>query len=94
MDRDAYIEKAKATLDKWNAEIDKMEARTREAQADAKLTFEAQLKEMRDQRDKAEEQLKDAREASEKAWDEMSKSFAEGLETINEGFKRAMQSFR
>ncbi len=94
MDRDAYLAKVKATLDRWNAEIDKIEARMKEAQADAKVEYEAQLKEMRDQRDKAEEQLTEARQASEKAWEDMNKSFIDAWDSIHDGFQRAMKNFR
>ncbi len=33
--RDEYIEKAKARLEQWNADIEKMQAKVDEAQADA-----------------------------------------------------------
>ena len=36
MDRDAFIEKTKAKIDEWNAEIAKQEAQMRGAQADMK----------------------------------------------------------
>jgi len=42
MDRDAYIEKMKAKIDEWNAEISKQEAKARAAQADMKLKYEDQ----------------------------------------------------
>ena len=31
IDRDAYVEKMKANIDKWNSEIDKLQASAKEA---------------------------------------------------------------
>lgn len=63
-EREQYIEKAKARIDQWNAEIDKMKAKLDEAEADAKINYQKQLEEMRTQRDATEAKLKDLREAS------------------------------
>ena len=59
IDRDAYVEKVKANIDQWNAEIDKLQANAREAQADAKIQYEKQLADMRKQRDEALEKMKE-----------------------------------
>ena len=53
-DRKAQVDWMKARLDEWNAEIDKVEARMRQASAEARLRYEEQLREMRAQRDRAE----------------------------------------
>ena len=37
--RDQYIEKLKAQLDQWNAEVSKWEAKTRDAQAGMKADY-------------------------------------------------------
>lgn len=56
-EKSQYIEKAKAKLDQWNAEIDKMKAKIDEAEADAKIESQKQLNEMRAQRDEADAKL-------------------------------------
>ncbi|SUZ34033.1 hypothetical protein ROE7235_03814 [Roseibaca ekhonensis] len=42
-EREQYIEKAKAKLDQWNADIDKFKAKVAESDADAKIEFRARL---------------------------------------------------
>lgn len=38
--REQYIEKLKAQLDEWNAEVAKWEAKTRSAQVDMRIEYE------------------------------------------------------
>ena len=78
--REEYIEKTKAKLDQWNAEIDKMQARMEEAQADAKIEYQKQLKGMRKQRDEAEARLKELRESSDAAWEDISEAWTRAEE--------------
>ena len=42
-ERDVYVEKTKAMLDQWNAEIDKTKAKIDEAAADSKIRYQKQL---------------------------------------------------
>ncbi|MGY6634745.1 MAG: sll1863 family stress response protein [Alkalilacustris sp.] len=93
MDREAYVEKLKAQIDQWNHEIDKMQASARAAQDDARRQYEAQLAQMRTERDKAEAKMREARAASEKAWQDMSAGMVAAWESIGEGFRNAMKRF-
>ena len=74
-ERDQYIEKTKARIYQWNAEIDKIKAQLDEAEADAKIKYQKQLDEMRTQRNEAEAKLKEMRAASNDAWDDMKSGF-------------------
>jgi len=94
MNRDAYVEKTKAMIDQWNAEIDKLEAKTRAAQADAKIEYEKQLATLREQRDAAEVQMDKARKASEAAWADMQAGFLKAWEDISDAANRAMNRYR
>ncbi|PZX48200.1 hypothetical protein LY56_00351 [Roseinatronobacter thiooxidans] len=91
MDRDAYIEKMKAKIDEWNAEISKQEAKARAAQADMKLKYEEQLKEMKTQRDAIEVKLREARESNEKAWADMRDGFEKAWRDMAQAFESAMK---
>jgi SMC interacting uncharacterized protein involved in chromosome segregation len=50
-DRDAYVQKMKAKLDEWNAELEKLSAKADVAEANAKLKYNEQIKMLRKQRD-------------------------------------------
>lgn len=69
--RDEYLDKFKAKLDEWNADIDKLEAKAREAQSDVQGQYESQLKALREMRDDALEQYNQMQNAAVDAWDSM-----------------------
>lgn len=58
-DRDAYVDKMKAKIDEWNADLAKLEARSRGAEADMRVKYDQQIKELREQRERAEKRLKE-----------------------------------
>lgn len=93
MDRDAFVERIKSSLDAWNAEIDRLQARTREAEADARERYDTQIREMKAQRDHAEEELAKAMKASEAAWKDMGEGMTSAWTAIAEGFRKASGRF-
>ncbi len=93
-DRDAYVDKMKAKLDEWNAEIGKMEAKSRQAEADMRLKYDEQLKKLRARRDEAEAQLKELQKASEDSWHRMRKGMDEAWDDMSRAFREAMERFR
>ncbi|MCG5513559.1 hypothetical protein [Ectothiorhodospira shaposhnikovii] len=92
--REAHIEKLKARLDEWNAEIHKLEAKAQAAQADMKIQYEEQLSAMREQRDKARERMHELQDASEDAWEHMREGMESAWEHMSKAFKDAMNRFR
>jgi len=93
-DRDAYVEKMKAKLDEWNAEVSKLEARSRGAQADMRQQFEKNLEELRRRRDEAEQQLREMQQASEESWKHFRSGMEKAWDDVNKAFRDAMESFR
>jgi len=93
-ERDQYIEKTKAKIDQWNADIDRMKARAEEVGADARIEYQKRLDEMRAQRDEAEAQLKTLREASDDAWRDMKAGFDKAWDNISGAFDSAMARFK
>ena len=92
-DRSAYIDKMKAKVDEWTADIEKMQ-KAKGAQADARIEYDKQLAEMRKQRDEAQAKMKEAQEASDGAWDDMRKGFEAAWDSISSSFQNAMKRFR
>ena len=92
-DRDEYLEKFKANLDEWNAEIGKLEAKAREAQADAKAQYEKQLVALREMRDDAQKKFAEMQKASDEAWDVMLKGTEKAWQTWASAFEKARSKF-
>lgn len=93
-DKDQYVEKAKARLDQWNADIDKLQAKAAEAQADARIEYEKQITQLRKQRDEAEAKLKEMSAAGEDAWRDMKTGFDKAWDDAASAFEKAMSRFR
>lgn len=92
--RDEYLEKFKANLDEWNAEISKLEARAREAQADAKIQYEKQLASLREMRDDAQEKFMEMQNATTEAWDAMLKGTEKAWQAWVGAFEEARSKFK
>ena len=93
-DREQYVEKAKARLEQWNAEIDKLRAKADEAEADAKIAYRKQIDDLRDRRDEAEAKLKEMTEAGDGAWSDMKAGFDKAWDGMAEAFDKALSRFR
>jgi len=93
-ERTQYVEKAKARIDQWNADIEKLQAKANEAKADAKIEYEDQLKELRAQRDEAKAKLEEMAEASDSAWDDMKAGFERVWEKASNAFENAKERFK
>lgn len=91
---DQYVEKAKAQLDQWNAEIAKMEAKVREVEADSKIEYEKYLGELRTKRDDAQQKLHDLGQAGDDAWDDMKDGFEKAWDALSSSFENARARFK
>lgn len=91
--RDQYLEKLKAQLDEWNAEVAKWEAKTRNAQADMRIEYEKQLETFRRQRDQALEQMHKVQAATGDAWIDLVRGADEAWAKMREAFEKANSHF-
>ena len=70
-DKDAYIRKLHARMNKWNAEIDKLKATADMSAAESRIEFQNQLEKVQQKRKDAEKKLTEVREAGEGAWEDL-----------------------
>ena len=87
--RDAYVAKLKARLEEWNAEIDKLVARSRQAQADKQIAFHEHIATLQQHRDTAQQQLTQLQQASANAWEEMKQGIEDAWARIDQAFAKA-----
>lgn len=92
--RDEYLDKFKIKLDEWNAEIEKLENRAQEAQADAKINYDKQLASLREMRDEAQQKFAEMQNASNEAWDAMVRGTEEAWQTWMGAFHEARSKFK
>jgi chromosome segregation ATPase len=91
--REEYVQKMKAQLDQWNAEVAKWEEKTRSAQAEMKAEYEKQLETVRSRRDEAMYQMHQLQVASGEAWKDMMKGAEAAWKSMGEAFLKARSHF-
>ena len=67
--RDAYVQKIKAQIDDWNADITKLEAKAGQASAEMRIKYEQSLDSLRTERDAAHQKVEQIRDASDDTWE-------------------------
>lgn len=93
MDKDAYQKKLQAQLDQWKAEIDKLQAKSREASADMQIKYQEQISELRVKRDKLETECDKIQAASVDAWKEFKTNADAAWDDMSAAMKSAWNRF-
>ncbi len=92
--RDAYVQKLKAQIDDWNADISKLEAKAGQAAADARIKYEQSLDSLRAERDQVSNKLEQIQESSEDAWEGFQDSAEDLWERSKAAFAAAKAEFK
>ncbi len=92
--RDEYLEKFKAKLDEWNADIDKLEAKARAAQADMQAEYREQLDALRRTRDEALKEYDKVQNAAVDAWDAMVQGSEKAWQAWTDAFENARSKLK
>ncbi len=79
-EKDKYVEKRKAQIDRWNVELDDLENKITAASADAKAKIEhkAHIAALRLRRDEARDKLAEIEAAGDDRWE----NFKDGMESV------------
>ncbi len=91
--RDAYVEKLKAQLDEWNADIDKLAAKAAQAEAEAKIEYQNEVEDLRAKRDDVRDKLSAIRQAGEGAWEDLKEGLENSWEILKMSFTKAKSEF-
>ncbi len=93
MNKDAYVEKLKAQLDEWNADLDKLEAKARGAKADAQIKHEEQLASLRQHRDQAKQKLNEIQLSAGGAWEHLKQGAEDAWTRLKDAVTKAKSQF-
>ncbi len=94
MNKDAYLEKLKAQLDEWNADLDKLDAKVRGATADAKIKYEKRMASIRERRDEATRKMAEIESAGENAWEQLKEGADDAWSRLKKAVKEAKSQFK
>ncbi len=92
--RDAFARKVKARIDEWNAEIDRLEARAKQAEADARIDYHDEIQELKNHRDEARKKLRKFEQAGEGAWEDLKAGVEMAYEAMNQAVHSARKRFK
>ena len=91
--RDEYVESMKAQIDRWNAQLARWEHEAAAARTDMRKKYDAQLAQVRAQREKALYQLKLLEDASGSAWTDLTRGADEAARKLSEAIAQASSHF-
>lgn len=91
--RHEYIEKLKDNLDKWDADIDELEALTQKVKADLEFELEDQITLLKVKRDIAQLKLSEMMDASEEAWEDFKTGAEEAWADLRNAMEKARSHF-
>ena len=92
--RDAYVKKFKEQLDRWNADISKLEAKAKLPLAGMKEAYEKQLKEVRERRNALQQQMAEIQKAGDHAWDHLREGTDKAWKAMEESVKKTWSVFK
>jgi len=92
--RVSYVEKLKAQLTEWRADLDRLEAEAKNAAPDAELRYGEQITELRQKAEEAQETLSKIREGDEDAWKDLKKGAENMWGAFKKSFVKAKSEFK
>ena len=90
--KDQYVEKGQAEIDKWNAEIENLEAKIT-ADAKTKLEHEEHMNALRQKRDEAKAKLAEIQAAGDDTWEDLKDGLESIWTSIKDGFEKVKSKF-
>jgi phage terminase small subunit len=94
MNKEAYLEKFKAQLDEWKADLDSLEAKSRGASADAKIRYDKEASSIRDKMEDARKKASEIQEANEDAWDHLRQGAEDAWDKVKNAMADAKAAFK
>jgi predicted nucleic acid-binding Zn-ribbon protein len=92
--RDAYVEKLRAKMDEWNAEIDKLKTKADQAEAELKMDYSEQLEDLQAKHKDIEDKLAELQQTGEGAWEDLREGLEKSWEILRISFSKAKSEFQ
>lgn len=88
-----YQEKAKAQLEEWEADLDKLRAKARQEEADDKINLEDKIRELEEKLEKGKARYNELKESGESAWESVKEGMDLAWNDLSIAFKEAKSKF-
>lgn len=90
----AYEKKLRAQLDEWSADIDKLKAKVKGAEADAQLQYNEEIAKLQSMRDRADTKLSELEAAGDSAWEDLKSGVESAWDSLAVAVKSASSRFK
>jgi DNA anti-recombination protein RmuC len=91
--RDAQMEKLKAQLDDWNAELNRLEGEIQKARADVRNRYEIRIKRLREKEAAVKKTLGEIFDVRDEAWDDLKEGVGSAWVSLKSSLKEAKTKF-
>ena len=93
--KDKYVEKREAEIDKWNTELEELDAKITAAELDAKAKLEhtEHINALRQKRDEAKVRLAEIQAARDDKWEDLKDGMESVWTSITDGFEKVKSKF-
>jgi len=92
--KDEYSTMMEAQIKKWDAEVDKLNAKGKQMSADVRVGYDTQLKAMRADRDLAYSKLQEMSTANESAWQHMQSGVDAAWTSMKNALNKAASQYK
>jgi hypothetical protein len=92
--KDEYFTTMESEIKKWDAEVDKLNAKGEQMSADMRAGYDTQVKAMRADRDLAHAKLEEIRTANESAWEHMQSGVEAAWTSMKNGLTKAAAQYK
>ena len=92
--RKEYVEQLKVSLDRWNSDIARWEAKARLTKTDLTIEYEMQLEALRQHREEATAKLKEIQASSGEAWKDLRIGADAAWASLSAAFDKASAHFK
>jgi pyridoxine 5'-phosphate synthase PdxJ len=92
--KDEYCATMESEIKKWDAEVDKLNAKGKQMGADVRAGYDTQVKAMRADRDLAYTKLQELRTANESAWQHMQSGMDAAWASMKNALAKASSQYK
>ena len=92
--RDAYVEKLKGQIDEWNAEVAKLEAQAKKAQAEARALYMEEVDQLNRRLAEGQQMVKEIQSANEAALNDLMDGAERMWSAFEEAFRKARSRYK
>lgn len=92
--KEAYLQKLRAQLDEWDAEIQKLKASAQKATAELHIDYKEDIEKMRAKREIARKKLEELTHAGDEAWEDLKEGIEKAWKDLGDSIKSGVSRFK